>query len=86
MLRSNLSGIIITVCTPCGVTGVMRIENSVVERIASKIVGGTIANDGDVPWQVALYFGAAASGSGPSCGGTLINSNWVLSAAHCTYQ
>ena len=65
----------------------MKMENSVVDQNATKIVGGEIANEGDVPWQVALSISVAANlttVSGFSCGGTLINPNWVLTAAHCT--
>ncbi len=44
----------------------------------SKIVGGSIAKVGDWGWQVAFnIFGSL------SCGGSLINENWVVTAAHC---
>ncbi|KAK3552590.1 hypothetical protein QTP86_017937 [Hemibagrus guttatus] len=42
-----------------------------------KIVGGEDAVHGSWPWQVRLEFKKGL------CGGSLINENWVLSAAHC---
>ncbi|XP_069014899.1 serine protease 27-like, partial [Embiotoca jacksoni] len=43
-----------------------------------KIFGGEDASEGSWPWQVALYMYGSFS-----CGGSLINDQWVLTAAHC---
>ncbi|XP_004712907.1 transmembrane protease serine 13 [Echinops telfairi] len=48
--------------------------------ITGRIVGGALASESRWPWQVSLHYGTTHI-----CGGTLIDAQWVLTAAHCFF-
>lgn len=61
--------------------GATETQNIIIAK--PTVVNGTTASSTQVPWQVALF---AQNGSGQAayiCSGTLINAQWVVTAAHC---
>lgn len=52
--------------------------------VTPRIVGGTDTDKTTTPWQVWLFqVTDADAGTGYSCGGSLINHRWIVTAAHC---
>jgi len=50
----------------------------------SRVVNGEEADISSYPWQVALRL--SSDPDGVFCGGTIIDPNWVVTAAHCVYD
>jgi len=49
--------------------------------VVNKIVGGDFAFEGQFPYQVSLFLDSSFF-----CGGSLISSTTVLTAAHCVEE
>ena len=46
----------------------------------ARIVGGKYAGVNEFPWRCSLF----TYGSGIFCGATVIDREWIMTAAHCT--
>jgi len=65
---------------------ILQIDNNCgkgtpLRNIQKRIVGGSYATKGNWGWQVLIEFNG-----GFVCGGSLINNQWILTAASCVYR
>lgn len=57
----------------------MEISDKVIKPDDSKVVGGNTASEGQFPYQISLR----NRKNQHFCGGSIINEQWILTAAHC---
>ncbi|XP_052005009.1 transmembrane protease serine 3 [Xyrauchen texanus] len=76
----NMSSLSKTQCSFGKVTTLKCIACGSRPRFSARIVGGNLSAEGQFPWQVSLHFQ-----SEHLCGGSIISSHWILTAAHCVY-
>ncbi|KAK2817899.1 hypothetical protein Q7C36_021832 [Tachysurus vachellii] len=72
-LAANNRSCVSQVPFPCG--------KPVAIPVGPRIVKGQVCPKGQCPWQALLRFGSVYK-----CGGVILNSEWILTAAHCVWQ
>ncbi|NWH59460.1 ENTK Enteropeptidase, partial [Geococcyx californianus] len=70
--KSLLFNVIFTILA-CG-------KQLMIQTNRTRIAGGSDARRGAWPWIVSLHFN-----SRPVCGASLVNDEWLVTAAHCAY-
>ncbi|KAJ8922955.1 hypothetical protein NQ315_001501 [Exocentrus adspersus] len=53
---------------------------------SGRILGGRNAAKGQLPYQVSIQYCLNSNSCQHSCGGAIIDPNWIISAAHCITQ
>ncbi|XP_030899936.2 transmembrane protease serine 13 isoform X1 [Melopsittacus undulatus] len=67
-------------CTSKGLAG-RAMAKACGQRISGRIIGGKETTVSKWPWQVSVQYGPVHI-----CGGTIIDAQWVLTAAHCFFM
>ncbi|XP_075466235.1 plasma kallikrein [Ascaphus truei] len=76
--RGGISGFSLRLCKTKTIIGCgqpIELEN--------KIVGGKNSSIGEWPWQVSLQLKLNVNTKRHTCGGSIVNNQWILTAAHC---
>ncbi|XP_010884347.3 transmembrane protease serine 3 [Esox lucius] len=70
-----------TQCSSRSVIALKCIECGTRRMFSSRIVGGDVSKPGQFPWQASLHYR-----NQHLCGGSVITTSWIVTAAHCVYK
>ncbi|XP_026128210.1 transmembrane protease serine 3 [Carassius auratus] len=76
----NITSFSKTQCSLGMITSLKCIACGSRPKLNARIVGGNLSVEGQFPWQVSLHFQ-----NEHLCGGSIISSRWIVTAAHCVY-
>lgn len=68
----------------CLLVATSSFASALAEEDVEMIVDGALAPEGKYPYQVRLF--DSLDDEKGSCGGSIVEAQWVLTAAHCLYQ
>ncbi|XP_059476938.1 trypsin-1-like [Neocloeon triangulifer] len=72
--------VIVLACAALALGGVHKLTGPQLFKAGDKIVGGSPAAAGEIPWQVSLQYTSGFH----FCGGSIISETYILTAAHCS--
>ncbi|KAM8938828.1 plasma kallikrein-like [Pelodytes ibericus] len=76
--KGGISGFSLRMCRNRTITGCGQPGDP-----ETRIVGGTESALGEWPWQVSMQLRISANVRQHACGGSIINNQWIVTAAHC---
>ncbi|XP_063682412.1 transmembrane protease serine 9-like [Bolinopsis microptera] len=75
---------VVVKCSDPGLSGICKSScGCMAPSLLSKVIGGQDASPGEFPWQVTLT--TKSKSKFFNCGGTIIDSEHILTAAHCLH-
>ncbi|XP_065338023.1 trypsin-1-like [Cloeon dipterum] len=73
--------VVVLACATLALAGTSRLQGAKLFKAGDKIVGGSPARAGEIPWQVSIQTNI---GGFHMCGGSIISNDFIVTAAHCS--
>ncbi|XP_032404410.1 LOW QUALITY PROTEIN: elastase-1-like [Xiphophorus hellerii] len=74
--------ILVLTCLAALAVAELEHEPKYLEDSVQRVIGGSVAKPNSWPWQISLQYQSGSSWY-HTCGGSLVRTGWVMTAAHC---